>query len=104
MTPTSARIPARKSSALPSSRSGSISASAISDQFEAREKISNLKRGRIRRVRSVRAVVPYAGAKVVANRSRRCLFRVGGAHRVAPLDDGAVGFQHYGKNRSGAHE
>src|SRR5258706_1927672 len=97
-------MPAIKSSVLPSSRSESISAPAILDQFEAREKIPNLKRRGVRRVRPVRAVVADVGAEVVANSPRRRFFWIGGAHRVAPLGDGAVGFQHQRKNLAGAHE
>src|SRR6266403_793122 len=100
----SARMPAIKSSVLPSSRSGSISAPAILDQFEARKEIPNLKRRGVRRVRPVRAVVADVGAKVVANSPRRRFFGIGGAHRVAPLGNGAVGFQHQRKNLAGAHE
>src|SRR6267378_1050183 len=102
--PTSARMPATKSSVLPSSRSGSISAPAILDRFEARKEIPNLKPRGVRGVRPVRAVVADVRAEVVANSPRRRFFWIGGAHRVAPLGDGAVGFQHQRKNLAGAHE
>src|SRR5258708_17372101 len=52
----------------------------------------------------MRAVVADVGAEVVANSPRRRFFWIGGAHRVAPLGDGAVGFQHPRKNLARAHE
>src|SRR6266436_1049801 len=97
-------MPATTSSVLPSSRSGSISAPATLDQFYPREEIADLKRCRVRRVRAMRALVADVGAEVVANSSRRRFFWIGGAHRVAPLGDGAIGFQHHGKNLAGAHK
>jgi len=81
-----------KSSVLPSSHSGSISAPAILDQFEAEKKY------------------PISNAAVSGASTRACsccrfwcrgswrivpgvAFWIGGTHRVAPLGDGAVGFQ-----------
>src|SRR5258708_35976873 len=93
-------MPAPKSSVLTSSRSGSISAPAILDQFEARKEIPNLKRRGVLRVRPVRAVVADVGAEVVANSPRRRFFGIGGAHRVPPLGNGAVGCQHQSATRS----
>jgi hypothetical protein len=52
----------------------------------------------------VRAVVPDARAEVSANRPRAGLGRIGSAHRIAPLQDGAFGLQREDNYFAGAHE
>src|ERR1700674_805326 len=75
-----------------------------SDQFVASEKISKLKRRGLRCVRTVRAVVSDAGAEVAANRSRRRLGGIGGAHGIAPLQDCALGFKSEHDHFAGTHK
>src|SRR5258708_23571321 len=54
--------------------------SAELDQFQAGEKISDFKRGGIRSIGAVGAIVADAGAEIVTNGSRSGFFRVGRAH------------------------
>src|SRR5579864_2316447 len=64
-----------------------------SDQFVARKKIAQFKCSRLRGVRAVGAIVSDAGAEVTANRARRSLGGISGAHCVAPLQNRALGFE-----------
>src|SRR5258708_4773193 len=75
-----------------------------SNQFEAGEKVADLESGSFRSVGAVRAIVADAGAEVVANGAGGGFLVVGGAHGVAPLEDGAFGFEHHGENLAGTHE
>ena len=52
----------------------------------------------------MRDVVADAGTEVVTNRAGRGFLRVGGAHGVAPLQDGAFCFEDHGEDFAGAHE
>jgi len=52
----------------------------------------------------VSAIVADAGAEIVADGARGGFFGVGGAHGVAPFQDGAVGFEDQDENFAGAHE
>src|SRR5262249_50309975 len=52
----------------------------------------------------VRAVVADARTEVMADRAGCGLLRVGSAHRIAPLDDGAFSFQHHSENLARRHE
>ena len=74
------------------------------DEFQAREKIVDFKGGGFGGVRAVRAIVADAGAEVVANRAGSGFLGIGGAHRVAPLQNGAFGFEDQDENFTGAHE
>src|ERR1700732_3479820 len=75
-----------------------------SDQFVAGKEISQFKRRRLGSVRPVRAIVSDAGAEVSANRARRSLGGIGGAHRVAPFQNRAFGFESQHYHLSGTHE
>src|SRR5271154_3666061 len=97
-------------STLPDSRSGSIARfyarkrpqgqdrratpalrymARLLDQFEAGEEVADFEGCRFRRVGTVRAIVPDAGAEFAADRARRSLCGIGSAHGVAPFCDGA---------------
>ena len=52
----------------------------------------------------MRAIVADAGAEVAADRAWRGFFGVGGAHGVAPLEDGAISFENHGEDFAGGHE
>src|SRR5215470_20050887 len=70
----------------------SACATKSSNQFEAREEIADFERCGFGRVGAVGDVVADARAEIVANGARRSLFRVGSAHDVAPLRNGAFRF------------
>src|SRR5438552_7390614 len=74
------------------------------NKFEAGEEIADFEGGGFRGVGAVSAIVANAGAKVVANRAGGRFFRIGSAHGVAPLENGAFGFEDHGKDFAGAHE
>ena len=74
------------------------------DEFEAGEEVADFEGGGVRSVGAVCAIAAYAGAEVVANRARGGFLGVGGAHSVAPFQDGAFGFENHGENFAGAHE
>src|SRR5215467_5842128 len=74
------------------------------NQFEAREEVADFKSGGFGSVRAVRDVVADAGAEVVANGSGSSFLRIGGAHCVAPLEDGALGFQNHRDDLARGHE
>ena len=50
------------------------------------------------------AIVADAGAEVMADGAGGGFFGIGGAHGVAPFEDGAFGFEDHGDNFAGAHE
>ena len=74
------------------------------NKFEAGEEIADFEGGGFRGVGAVSAIVANAGAKVVANRAGGRFFRIGGAHSVAPLENGAFGFENHGEDFAGTHE
>lgn len=74
------------------------------NEFESGEKIANFKGGSFGSVGAVRAIVADARAQVVANGTGSGLFRVGGAHGLAPFEDGTFGFKNHGEDFTGAHE
>jgi hypothetical protein len=74
------------------------------NEFQAGEEIADFEGGGFGSVRAVRTVVADAGAEVVANGAGGGFFGVGRTHGVAPLQDGAVGFEDHGENFAGAHE
>src|SRR5580700_2519429 len=74
------------------------------NQLEAGEKIGDLERCSIRRVRTVRAVTANAGPQVVADRAWGGFLWIGCTHGVAPLCNSAFRFQHHGKDLTGTHE
>jgi len=74
------------------------------NKFEAGEKIADFEGGGFRCVGAVSAIVANASAKVVANRAGGSFFRIGGAHSVAPLENGAFGFENHGEDFAGTHE
>src|SRR5215813_11673030 len=73
-------------------------------QFEAREEVADFKSGGFGSVRAVGDVVADTGAEVVANGAGSSLLRIGGAHRVAPLEDGALGFENHCNDLARRHE
>jgi hypothetical protein len=89
--------------AAPSFLHGCTSKVAL-NEFEAGEEIANFERGRFGCVGAVRAVIADAGAEVMANGAGGCFFGVGGAHGLAPFQDGAFGFEDQDENLAGAHE
>src|SRR5437667_6533856 len=74
------------------------------NKFDAGEEVADFEGGRFRGVGAVSAIVANAGAKVVANRAGGGFFRIGGAHNVAPLENGAFGFENHGEDFAGTHE
>jgi len=52
----------------------------------------------------VSAIVADAGAEIVADGAGRGFLGIGGAHGVAPLEDGASGFENHGEDFAGTHE
>src|SRR5579863_3024562 len=75
-----------------------------SDQFVAGKEIAQFKRRSFRGVRTVRASVSEAGAEVAANRAWSRLGGIGGAHRLAPLQNRALGFESQHDDLAGTHE
>jgi len=75
-----------------------------SDEFEAGEEIANFEGGGFWGVGAVSAIVADAGAEVVANGPGCGFLGVSGTHGVAPLEDGAFGFENHGENFAGTHE
>src|SRR6266850_1785333 len=74
------------------------------DEFKSRKEISNFESGGSRGVGAMGAIVADAGAQIVANGAGRGFLGIGGAHGVAPLQDGAFGFQNHGEDLAGTHE
>jgi hypothetical protein len=75
-----------------------------SDEIEAGEEIVDLEGGAVGSIGAVRAIVADAGAEIASNGARGGFFRIGGAHGVTPLLDGALGFKDHGEDFAGAHE
>src|SRR5229473_7113186 len=75
-----------------------------SNQLEAGEEIADFEGGGFGRVGAVGAIVADAGAEVAADGAGSGFLGVGGAHGVAPLEDGAFGFENQGEDFAGAHE
>jgi len=75
-----------------------------SDQFEAGEEVADFEGGSFRSVGAMSAIVADAGAEVVADGAGGGFLGIGGAHGVAPLEDGAFGFEDQGEDFAGAHE
>src|SRR5713226_3856709 len=75
-----------------------------SDEFEAGEEVADFKGSGFRSVGAVSAIVADAGAEVMANGAGCGFFRIGGTHSVAPLQDGAFGFENHGEDFAGTHE
>src|SRR5215831_5945031 len=73
-------------------------------EFEAREEVADFKSGGFRGVRAVGDVVADAGAEVVPNGAGSSLLGIGGAHRVAPLEDGVLGFENHCNDLARGHE
>ena len=74
------------------------------DEFEAGEEIGDFEGSSFGGVGAVRAIVADAGAEIVADGAGSGFFGVGGAHGVAPFEDGAFGFEDQDENFAGAHE
>jgi len=74
------------------------------NQLEAGEEVPDFESGGFGCVGAVGAIVANAGAEVVADGAGRGFLGVGGAHGVAPLEDGAFSFQDYGEDFAGAHK
>jgi hypothetical protein len=75
-----------------------------SNEFAAGEEVADFKGRGFGGVGAVSAIVADAGAEVVANGTGRGFLRIGGTHGVAPLLDGAFGFEDQGEDFAGAHE
>src|SRR5260370_42578083 len=75
-----------------------------SNQFEAGEEIADFEGGGFRGVGAVRAIVADAGAEIAANGAGGRFLGVGGAHGVAPFEDGAFGFEDQGEDFAGTHK
>ena len=75
-----------------------------SNELEAREEVADFEGGGLRGVRAVSAIVANAGAEVVADGAGSGFLGVGGAHGVAPLLDGAFGFEDEGEDFARAHK
>jgi hypothetical protein len=73
-------------------------------EFEAGEEIVDFESGSVGCIGPVRAIVTDAGAQVVANGAGGGFFGVGGAHGLAPFQDGVFGFENQDENFAGAHE
>src|SRR5260370_2703741 len=83
---------------------GMTTLTGSSNQFQGGEEVGDLEGGGFRGVGAVGAIVADAGAEVTADGAGSGFLRVGGAHGVAPLEDGAFGFEDQGKDFAGAHE
>jgi len=81
-----------------------VCATWVSDEIEAGEEIADFEGGGIGSVGAVGAIVADAGAEIVADGARGGFFGIGGAHGVAPFEDGAFGFEDQDENFAGAHE
>src|ERR1700687_801047 len=75
-----------------------------SNQLEAGEDVADFEGGGCGGVRAMSAIVADAGAEVAADGAGGGFLGIGGAHGVAPLEDGAFGFEDQGEDFAGAHE
>src|SRR5260370_5744871 len=75
-----------------------------SDEFVGGEEVGDFERGSFGRVGAVSAVVLDALSELAADGAGSGIGGIGGAHYVASLGDGTIGFEDEGKNFSGAHE
>jgi hypothetical protein len=75
-----------------------------SNQLEAGEEVADFEGGGFRSVGAVGAVVANAGAEIAADGAGGGFLGISGAHGVAPLEDGAFGFEDQGEDFAGAHE
>jgi len=75
-----------------------------SNQLEAGEEVADFEGGGFGGVRAMSAIVADAGAEVAADGAGGGFLGIGGAHDVAPLGDGAFGFEDQGEDFAGAHE
>src|SRR5258708_33902672 len=75
-----------------------------SDQFEAGEEVADFEGGSFRSVGAMSEIVADAGAEVVADGAGGGFLGIGGAPGVAPLEDGAFGFEAQGEDFAGAPE
>ena len=75
-----------------------------SNQLEAGEEVADFEGGGFRGVGAVRAIVADAGAEIAANGAGGRFLGVGGAHGVAPFEDGAFGFEDQGEDFAGTHK
>src|SRR5437867_3879551 len=73
-------------------------------ELEAREEVRDLDRRRLRRIRAMHRVGLDRRGEVSADRSRRGLGRVGGAHEIAPALDRVVSLEHHQEARPLGHE
>src|ERR1700722_7599751 len=73
-------------------------------EFRAGKKVSNFKRSRLGRIRTMCAVVLNAFAELLANRSGLGLGWIGRAHRLAPFCNGVFRFQYHHYRFPRAHK
>src|SRR5579862_215890 len=90
--------PVRRKSARTSKRLDEL------NEVEAGEEVGDFEGGGVGSVGAVGAVGADAGAEVVADSAGGGFLWVGGAHSVAPLQDGAFGFENHGDDFAGGHE
>ena len=74
------------------------------NQFEAGEEVADFKGSSFRSVGAVSAIVADAGAEVVANGAGCGFWGIGSTHSVAPLENGAFGFENHGEDFARTHE
>jgi len=74
------------------------------NQFDAGEEVADFKGSSFRSVGAVSAIVADAGAEVVANGAGCGFLGIGSTHSVAPLENGAFGFENHGEDFVGTHE
>src|SRR5512145_1855090 len=80
------------------------SASSALPQLDARKEVSQLERGRFRRIRSMRGVVLDRRPELLAQRSRIGFRRVGRPHERAPFLDRVRRLERKDDDGAGRHE
>ncbi len=78
--------------------------SRLSGQSSVREEERDLARGVLEAVGAVHDILLDARRQVRADRARRGLLRIGGAHELAVLRDGVVALEHLHHDRTRDHE
>ena len=77
---------------------------ADSDQLHGGEEVADFEGRGFRGIRAVRAVHLDAGAEIAADGAGSSFLWIGSAHDLAPLGDGAVGFENHSEDFAGTHE
>src|SRR5215472_11476455 len=74
------------------------------NEFEAGKEIADFERSGFRSVGAVRHIVADAGAEVVADGTGCRFFGIGGAHGLAPLQNGSFRLEDHRNDLAGGHE